>query len=68
MLGRFVMQVSRLQRELTRMEAERDRAREDARRYTSLQHMHLVNLSLLYLCIAACSTCNVYHLAPSATA
>lgn len=30
------MQVSRLQRELTRMEAERDRAREDARRYTSL--------------------------------
>ena len=35
-VGRFVMQVSRLQRELTRMEAERDRAREDARRYSSL--------------------------------
>lgn len=35
-IGRVVMQVSRLQRELTRMAAERDRAREDARRYAFL--------------------------------
>lgn len=31
-----VMQVSRLQRELERMEAERNRAREDARRYSTV--------------------------------
>lgn len=40
------VQVSRLQRELERMEAERDRAREDARRSASSSH-YVRNMQLL---------------------